>query len=486
MTSPTSSHRPNHKYGKGTMKVANDVSALQSILYEKAENVKVDVLSFPGEYCGSIAIGCFNYNHQTVFCKDRDRAEAIVQQAGSKFGKYFASNFYINANESVVAYCESLERPKLEDLPIKSAGAKLWQLKETQWQDIFKEEVNDGTSCVDDCHDDDDESSASSSTSQSPPSKKDCWLLEEAVRFYNPTFKIEDSNMSSVDSSLRRKLRMAADRSVSGSLDMVTLFMLTEVSQKYVQGPKPEWPDYVDAHKLNEPKLHLALTADETKLLFQDKLVGPDIQIAMLYTIVTGLPDCHCGNMAIQEVDCPATTISTTSSSSWRLRIVHFDTGLTSVRAGVSLNLLQLAYNEDEDGVDYGIGFDFEGGPDGIAYYFPVIFSSIFATASESPMDSIVRRNLLDMDGNDLDRIAQQEFKNSETFDVELHQQIGKIMQCRLNKMKKYAKEYPNCSCLDLAFATISAWKRDYQTNEEHEEWVKWLREVKEWAGVSN
>ena len=100
-------------------------------------------------------------------------------------------------------------------------------------------------------------------------------------------------------------------------------------------------------------------------------------------------------------------------------------------------------------------------------------------------MDSIVRRNLLDMDGHNLDRIAQLEFKNSEIFDVKLHQQIGKIMQCRLNKMKKYAKEYPNCSCLDLAFATISAWKRDYQTNEEHEEWVKWLREVKEWAGVS-
>ena len=483
-------------------------STLRSILYQKegcdGECVQAHVLTFPNEYCGSVAIGCFinnkhntnndHNNKQVIFCKDRNRAEALVQQAGSQFGKLFTRTFYhheddkttINSeNALVVARCEVMDRPPLQELPIGSAGAKMWQLKEMQWERIYnEEEENDNGRNDDEC--DESSSSSSSSFSQAAPSKKDCWLLEEAIKYYKPTTEIQSYNnpSSCVDSSLRRKLRMAADRSVSGCLDMVTLFMLAEVSQKYVQGPNPEWPDYVESHKLDESTLpHLALTKDETNLLFRDKLVGSDIQIAMLYTMVTGLPDCHCGNMAIQEIDVQDESSSTGGTySTWRLRIVHFDTGLTSVEAGVSLTSLQLAYDEDEDGVDYGIGFDFEGGSGGVAYYYPIIISSVFSEASQVPLEPRVRQRLLDMDGRELDRIARTEFDHLNIFDPKIHQQIGKIMQRRLDIMKEYSEKHPDCTCQDLAFATITAWKRDYPINELHEEFVKWLREVKEWA----
>jgi hypothetical protein len=506
--------------------------SLRSLLQREDDKIQAYVLTFPREYCGSVATGCFTVNDldystnndntasRTVFCKDRGRAESLVQEAGAHLGDIFARcfSFDINtgvsdgdvdmASRRVVAACETIDRPRLEDMKPGSAGAQMWRLKETQWQRMYEkkagneEESGDKDQNNENDSGDEDSSSSSvntgSSASNSAPSTKECWLLEEAVRYYDPTMSTSEEGEAnatdalfspSLDSSLRRKLRMAADRTVSGCLDMVSLFMLTEASQKYVNGRNPEWPDYKVTHQLGEEETrrNLALTADETRLLFYDKLIGPEVQVAMLYTIVVGLPDNHCGNMAIQEVVVcrdESSIIGAHSSrgaeTTWRLRIVHFDTGLASVHGGVSLRSFKLAYDEDKDSVDYGNDFDFEGG-DGTAYYYPILFSSVFSEASECPLDVRVRERMLCMDGREFDRLITK-YDELQQDSNKFGQRIIGIFQQRLEKMKRHAEKHPQCTCKDLAFSTISALKRDYAINEEHEVFVEWIKEVKSWA----
>ena len=428
-------------------------SSLPSVLLQNQEDVQAFVLTFPDEYCDSVATGCFRYlndNDQQVviFCKDRDRGESMVQEAGGKLGEIFGN---------VVACSKSVKRPNLDEMDPNSAGAKMWHLKEEEWQRRLKDDDTDDST--------DSSSSSSASSCLSAPSTKDIWLLEEAVIYYNPK-KEMSSGRGGVDSSLQKKLRMAADRSISKSLDVVTLFMLTEYSQTYVQGPNPEWPDYQQTHKLKVDELHMALSAEETALLFGEKLVGPNVQMAMLYTVVAGLPDNHCGNMAVQEV---------MINDSWCLRIVHFDTGFVSVETGVALESLQLAYCPSKDLVNYEKDFDFSGGAGGKAYYYPILFSSVFSEAANAPLEPSTRQFLLrGIDYKEFDRVVS----DCDGFPSG----IGKIFQGRWNQMQCYAKDHPVCSCKDLAFNTISAWKRDYVINEKYEVFVDWLEDVKKWA----
>jgi hypothetical protein len=184
-----------------------------------------------------------------------------------------------------------------------------------------------------------------------------------------------------------------------------------------------------------------------------------DIQMAMLFTIVAGLPDNHCGNMAVQEVSIDD------DDDKWGLRIVHFDTGLFSPQAGVSLESLKLDYDPAIDGVDRNGGED---------YFYPILFSSVFAEAANAPLDPKIREFLLHKD-QDFERVV------SDCGD-RFPSGIGKIFQSRWSQMQRYAEAHPECTCQELAFDTIAAWKRDYAFNEEREDFVDWLLDVKYWA----
>jgi hypothetical protein len=455
-------------------------NCLQSVLQQNEESVEAFVLTFPNEYVGSVAVGCFRYslkNNQpqneddndeiltrVIFCKDRGRDESLVQQGLVTLGQIFGN---------VVARCQTIKRPKLEEMEPRCAGAKMWRLKEEQWQrrTTRNEQIDasSSSSSSSSCSCSSRSSSSSSSSSVvSAPSTKEYWLLEEGVVYYDPRNEIV-SDRGSIDASLQRKLRIAADRSISKSIDVVTLFMLTECSQKYVQGRRPEWPDYQPTHQLPPDKVHLlALTAEETCLLLREKLVGFDVQMAMLFTIVAGLPDNHCGNMAVQEV---------IDDDKWRLRIVHFDCGVLSAKAGATLESLRLAYWPSKDQVDYDHDFNFSGGCSGKAYYYPILFSSIFEEASKAPLDPRVRQFLL-QEGQDFERVLL-----NSSHDGFPAPGIEKVFQCRWDRMRQYLQGHPGCGCQDLAFHTITAWGRDYAVNEQHEKaFVHWLRDVKEWS----
>ena len=109
-----------------------------------------------------------------VFVKDRVEDESQLQVTGSLWGREFSKPFQV---PSVVTPCESIERPSLESLKEGTPGHTLWILKEEKWkkeegalwEEKKEEEASDS---------DDDEA-------KPPPSEFDCWLLEEAVTYYN-------------------------------------------------------------------------------------------------------------------------------------------------------------------------------------------------------------------------------------------------------------------------------------------------------------
>ena len=304
------------------------------------ESAKVSVLGFPKGHCWSSAMGFVQSRDgsRRVFVKDRDEEESVIQAAGSLWGQEFSKAFQL---PSVVALCEYIERPSLRSLKDGSPAYQLWKLKEEKWKREFQrqgeEEKKEEPSC------DDDE--------VPPPSDFENWLLEEAVVYYASSWQIPNDNPSDIDTSLRRKLRTAADRSPTGCLDLLSLLMLTQFTQESL-ATDHEWSGYKKYGLVGDPQD--ALTQEETHHMLHEKLDGVEFEVAALYATIVALPDVNVENCAVQE--------ATDGPSPWHLRLVHFDTGVLPVSAGVSLEPLSARVTD-------GTPFDFLGKSDCTGFF---------------------------------------------------------------------------------------------------------------------
>jgi hypothetical protein len=286
--------------------------------------------------------------------------------------------------------------------------------------------------------------------------------LEKAILYYNKSSSSTTAEgKSAVDKSLRRKLRAAADRSHTGCLDLCTALLLTEYSQKEMVVNAEDWAGYQEYALLEDPKG--ALTQEETHLMLHEKLSGVDFDVAVLYAAVATLPDVSVENSAIQEVE--------DGPSSWHLRLVHFDTGVLPVSAGVSLQPLR-GENASE------AGLEFLGHETCTGYFMPVLFSM---PAFNQPVQAATLNGLKKVSASSLQSIVEEQFSNSEAVEDGLDG-LGEIFKARIESMQRYALAFPSCTLKDVVFDTVAAWKRDFPMYEEENDTAEWIEATLVWA----
>lgn len=339
----------------------------------KDDTFQTMVLTFPKNYTFASATGfCRSADgKQVVFVKDRDKEEAHVQAVSAMFGQIFSDAFNLHP---IVARNEWIERPKLDDFKEGSPWYTLWNDKEETWKiceehnfgrdpstsaDKSKDKGEqsedesksvegrggDGNDPTEDSGYVSDSSSSSSSSSSSEssteskpaPSEYECWQIEEAVQYYDKSNSDTTSNCSGInpiDASVRRKLRLAADRSKTGCLDLITIMFITGITQYDLEFDE-SWTKYRDYASLKNPDD--ALTRAETYWLLWEKMCGVEYQAAVIYAAAHGLPDASDSNAVLKEED--------NGDGSWTVRPVHIDAGLLPASAGTTLESLPLHPN---------------------------------------------------------------------------------------------------------------------------------------------
>ena len=424
-----------------------DGDDLTSYLYD-TKPTSVHVLSFPKEHCWSVATGFIEgSNGNGIFVKDRHTKEVKVQVVcsllGHSMGKFFGDIQFVPS-------IQMIQRPVLRNLHPGTAGYTLWKKKEQTWESVYGRKRRQ-------------------KQRKRRPSQYECWQLETAVRFYNdddksndiaiPSGEAEDINNASIDASLRRKLRRAADRSKSGCLDLMTLLLLTQCTQEQLHSE--DWgKDYVKYSLLDDADSD-GLNAAETNLLLREKLAGFNIQISLLFAATVALMDCNLENIAVREV-------VVDGGSSWRLTLVHFDMGMPPTHAGVGLTNLDMLHEEDD--TDY----DFDGDPNCTGYYMP--FPLLFPVC-DKPLCREALQGLKNIDGSQLQAIVEEEFKN---FEYPLAQ-TGEYIKTRVETMQEFVTSQPKAPLREIFFRAVPAWKRDWEKYNEESFCGEWLYDMLEW-----
>jgi hypothetical protein len=430
--------------------------AFKALLDDKS--AKARVLEFPKGHCWSSAIGFLQDGERSIFVKDRDDEESMLQEAISLVGQEFSKSF--TTIDPVVAACYSIERPDLEDLVQDSPAHVLWNLKEQKWkqEDARVDALRERKRSEEKKKEDMDDEASVEDEKKPAPSDHDCWQLEEAAT-YCLGEDIEGAE-ESVDHSLRTKLRKAAKRTGTGCLDLFTALLNTSCAQDTVKND-PEWKDYKAYGLLENPDD--ALTGAETHLLFNEKLKGVGFEAALLFTAAMTLPDVNVENVAIQEI---------CEGSSWHLRLLHFDTGVLPVNAGVSLESLKLV-------TESPVEFDFLGDQkECTGYFFPVLLS---LPAVNEPLSAAALEGLQNVDTEALKIILSEKLSNADVFEEGLNG-LGEVVQKRVDSMKAFAAAHPTSSLRDILFHTVAAWKRDWPKYEAESESAEWINEILEWA----
>eukprot|EP00529_Nitzschia_sp_RCC80_P018960 CAMPEP_0113458024 /NCGR_PEP_ID=MMETSP0014_2-20120614/9707_1 /TAXON_ID=2857 /ORGANISM="Nitzschia sp." /LENGTH=519 /DNA_ID=CAMNT_0000349531 /DNA_START=310 /DNA_END=1869 /DNA_ORIENTATION=- /assembly_acc=CAM_ASM_000159 len=487
--------------GKKKQKNQDSVPPLIDIL--KDDTFQTGILTFPKNYTFASAPGfCRSADgKQVVFVKDRDEEEAQVQAFGSLCGQVFSDAF---GRQPIVARNEWISRPKLDDLHAESPWHCLWKEKEDTWriceehsnaqkhaaatnsekmskeQTSFKGEEKKSEGQVntevlnaeaESGYESESSSSSSSYSSSSSsdsserkpaPSEYECWQIEEAVQYYDKNSD-SDGGVNTIDASVRRKLRAAADRSKTGCLDLITVMFINSITQYDLEFDE-SWKKYKEYALLDNPDD--ALTRAEMYWLLWEKMSGVEYQAAVIYAAAHGLPDASDSNAVLQEVD--------NGGGSWTVRAVHIDAGLLPASAGTTLESLPLHPNFTSE-------WNWCGGPKVAGYYMPRL---LLFPGADMPLLPKTIEGLHMVEANRFVELAEKHLDPKKWKGVLVSDlyKVGEIMKQRVVTMQKYAAENPQCTVRELVYQAIPAWKRDYQKFLNKSDDAEWYEEVKGWA----